>query len=79
MKTATHSDLDDEPEEDISIHAVMKTATGVIGGFKNLSNISIHAVMKTATKEVNKYLENYNISIHAVMKTATRTKISSWI
>ena len=56
---------------EISIHAVMKTATRHIRTRVRRTQISIHAVMKTATIsdfDINNY---YTISIHAVMKTAT--------
>jgi len=71
MKTATLIRLQEEVEDGISIHAVMKTATYKWDELIGKGTISIHAVMKTATTlRLVTYLST-KISIHAVMKTAT--------
>ena len=62
----------------ISIHAVMKTATKMTVVFIMTVWISIHAVMKTATQQDAFGGSTLVISIHAVMKTATSCWFTKW-
>ena len=56
----------------ISIHALVKRATGLRGAFFINGDISIHALVKRATMLGLVEGTGWNISIHALVKRATR-------
>ena len=50
MKRATGITVDADPPKEISIHALVKRATAILGvRFKDVTLISIHALVKRAT------------------------------
>ena len=55
----------------ISIHALVKRATGFDSIVKKLIKISIHALVKRATAFLRIILRIFHISIHALVKRAT--------
>ena len=72
MKRATAEEIKIEDLYTISIHALVKRATGnVIMDFPELQNISIHALVKRATYPPRQLHCLRVISIHALVKRAT--------
>ena len=55
----------------ISIHALVKRATGRVSDSLEDLHISIHALVKRATKVDKNVLDYFAISIHALVKRAT--------
>ena len=67
-KTAVH------PLSVISIHALVKRATGNLVAVSAVEKISIHALVKRATNNIRSKGLRPDISIHALVKRATIRK-----
>ena len=63
----------------ISIHALTKSATGLIQYFFTMNQISIHALTKSATSATEFNFKMIFISIHALTKSATSLNLESKI
>ena len=61
-----------QPQKGISIHALVKRATGYACGVGEWRVISIHALVKRATGLRGAFFINGDISIHALVKRATK-------
>ena len=76
MKRATYPSHRQDKQILISIHALVKTATGYsVEGF-HFRLISIHALVKRATAPYPHIQFEICISIHALVKRATILRIS---
>ena len=58
-------------ELNVSIHALVKSATDRLGGQRHVPWVSIHALVKSATILNFRVGQHASVSIHALVKSAT--------